>query len=622
MPAFVSTWKNRSITACAPRRGIALIVVVIVIALVTTSALTFALLMQQSNQTSRHFADQQQSQWAMDSAIAQLESLAALPPQQRDARTSSPSPAGFVRSIEIQPVSEESGDIASLGTDDGDWISSETGEDTTPEIDWENSLDDQDVTFDPTQPGFLVFDWTTGPTGQPSGTSPAASMLVPSGSGNVDVAVRFGWTNESHKLHLARLLQWEASGTPVSDLLQVMYGLSPEQAERLLDWLDSDDQARAFGAEANFYSQRGLRYRPANQVPQTLDALLLVPGFSPRLLYGHRQTTTIRIDAAATESNADDLADFSSSQQTQIDRDLQSLPGSAGAALDRDLLLELGLTSRLTVTAKERHQNQAGQLKLPINHPDLQQLFAAVSARVDPNLAAYLCLARQLGVHDDIANPPGDDSRELAVDEVELDFSQPPTNTVASLIHLIDSHVRVRQTDGSFAVVRSPLRASELQDEFASRVSEVFAELTHAQQPVTDSRLHWRQPDPRLWLWIPGLTPETQTLLLESDLANSERTEEGHTGSLAFQVATWYREGRVDASQWQIIERELTDGGDVFSAYVGAHAGDYQAFRWGHVIVDASEKRPQQVYYRELLPPPPTLQAVMATLNETALANP
>lgn len=622
MPAFVATCDNRSITNCGSRRGIALIVVVIVIALITTSALTFALLMQQSNQTARRYADQQQSQWAMDSAIAQLESFAAMPPQQRDAKTSSQSSAGFVRSIEIQPVSEESGDLASLGSADGDWISSETGEDSAPEVGWENLLDDQDVTFDPTQPGFVIFDWTTGAAGQPSGTSPAVSMFVPSVSGNSDVAVRFGWTNESHKLHLGRLLQWEASGTSVSDLLQVLYGLSPEQAERLLDWLDADDQPRAFGGEAGSYSQRGLRYRPANHVPQTLDALLLVPGFSPRLLYGQRQTITIRIDAAATESNVGDLADFSRSQQTQIDRDLQSLPDSAGAAMDRGLLLELGLTSRLTVSAKERHQNPAGQLKLPINHPDLQQLFAALSARVDPNLAAYLCLARQLGLHDDTTSPPGAGLRELAVDEVELDFSQPPTNSLTSLVQLIDSHVRVPQTDGSFAVVRSPLRASELQDEFANRVSEVFAELTHAQQPVTDSRLHWHPADPELWRWIPGLTPETQTLFLEPDLSNSEGTGERPTTSLAFQVATWYREGRIDASQWQIIERELTDGGDVFSAYVGAHAGDYRAFRWGHVIVDASEKRPQQVYYRELLPPPSTLQAVMATLNETALANP
>lgn len=617
--------RPRSSNSC---RGIALIAVVIVIALITTSALTFALLMQQSNQTARGYAEQQQSQWAMASAIAQLEALAARPPAQRSSIENSQSAAMFLRSIELQLPSTDLGGLGALGTAESDWVSNETGVDQTLSSDVTDFLDDPNETFDPTQPGFIIFDWNDGSSNGSNGSNaigvaPSATMFAPEFSEGSELTLRLGWTNESSKLHLSRLLQWEAAGVPVNDLLQRTCGLSPAQADRLLDWMDADDQPRAFGAETSAYAQRGVSYRPANQVPHTVDSLLLIPGFSPRQLYGQRQSTTIRVGdtASGRSESAQALSDFTQSQQAQIDRDLQALPDSAGNEVDRSLLVEIGLVGRLTVTSKERHQNPAGQLKLPLNHPDLQQLFTAVSGRIDPNLATYLCLARQYGVQEDSVSTPSSSSSspELALDEIELDFSQPPRVALPSLVSLIDSYVRVPQAEGTFAVVRSPLGVAELQEEFALRVSDVFDELTAAERPVTESRIHWQLADPQLLMAIPGLTAETRVLLMGPEQWTNSTTGDSSTTRLTQQAATWYRDGVLDRSQWQILDRELTDGGDVFSAYVGAHAGDYRAFRWGHVIVDASEKRAQQVYYRELLPPPPTVQAVMATLNEITL---
>ena len=406
--------RPRSSNSC---RGIALIAVVIVIALITTSALTFALLMQQSNQTARGYAEQQQSQWAMASAIAQLEALAARPPAQRSSIENSQSSAMFLRSIELQLPSADLGGLGALGTAESDWVSNETGVDQTLSSDVADFLDDSNETFDPTQPGFIIFDWNDGSSNASNfsnavSVAPSATMFAPSFSEGSELTLRLGWTNESSKLHLSRLLQWEAAGVPVNDLLQRTCGLSPAQADRLLDWMDADDQPREFGAETSAYAQRGLSYRTANQVPPTVDSLLLIPGFSPRQLYGQRQSTTIRVGDTASDrsESAQALSDFTQSQQAQIDRDLQALPDSAGNEVDRSLLVEIGLVGRLTVTSKERHQNPAGQLKLPLNHPDLQQLFTAVSGRIDPNLATYLCLARQYGVQEDSVSTPSSSS--------------------------------------------------------------------------------------------------------------------------------------------------------------------------------------------------------------------
>ncbi|MBL8890337.1 MAG: general secretion pathway protein GspK [Planctomycetaceae bacterium] len=604
------------------RPGVALIVVIIVIALVTTSALTFALLMQQSNQTARLYADQQQSQWAMESALAQLECLAAMSPNRREIM--SDKATLFVGSIPLKDPMGNGDDLASLGSANEDWSSDELDLDSMDSTEWSAAIDGSLLSVDPMQPGFVIFNWIASNDATSSNFTSSPAMSSAENSNPTEMGVHFGWINESSKLSLERLMQWETRGVPVAELLQSYCGLRPEQADLLLDWLDRDEQRRSFGAEATDYAQLGLRYQPANHVPGTLDSLLLVPQFTPSLLFGQQQMLTVRLPSEASpgDEDATAMSDFSRSQESQIDRDLRGLSDEVSDLVDRDGLFEFGLSSRLTVTAKERHQNRSGQLKIPINHADLQQLFAAVSSRVDPALGTYLCLARQYGLRDDETNPVGTNLRELPLAEVDLDFSRPPSNSIESLVHLMDSHVQVPQADGSRVIVRSPLRIAALDEEFSSQVLLAFDELTEEDRPVTESRLHWLLTDPQLWQWVPGLSRATQQLLVERLGTNSTGATDERETRLAYQLANWYREGRLSRQQWQILHQELTDGGAVYSANILAHAGEYRALRWGHAIIDASEKQTRQLYYRSFLPPPPALQSVMAALNETALAKP
>ena len=423
-------------------------------------------------------------------------------------------------------------------------------------------------------------------------------------------------------------MQWEAAGTAASPILQQWCGLNPQQADRLLDWLDGDGSTRAFGAEASDYGQLGLRYSPLNRVPTSLELLLLVPGFSPQEIFGRNQATSIRIVAGdgeegALDSDASGLAQFGRSQAAQIERDLQP-EGAELDAADRATIVALGLTSRLTVSSRQRHVNRRGQPQLPVNHSNLQALFAAVSARLEPGIATYLCLARQYGVQSGSVTSFSSGRAALELDDVELDFSQVATANLASLVTLVDSHVAIpRPGEEGVWIVNSPLQAATLQAEFAAQVAAMFEELTVSNEAFSVGKIHWRLADPALIALIPGLNPQTRELLLMADRDESVPAEETPGGSgLAQRLAVWYQEGRLTPSQWQVLERELTDGGDVFSAYVFGHAGDYRAIRWAHVSVDASEKPPRQLDYRELMPPPPTLQALLAKLNDNVLANP
>ncbi len=76
----------------------------------------------------------------------------------------------------------------------------------------------------------------------------------------------------------------------------VRAGLEEAQAERLADviadFVDQDDLTRLHGAEKDKYAQQGLPYGPFNGPLISLDQLLLVPGVSSGLFYGHGREVT------------------------------------------------------------------------------------------------------------------------------------------------------------------------------------------------------------------------------------------------------------------------------------------------------------------------------------------
>lgn len=71
-------------------------------------------------------------------------------------------------------------------------------------------------------------------------------------------------------------------------------GVAPERADSLLDslqdWLDEDDRVSRSGAENAFYKSLSKAYACRNGPLATVDELLLVKGFDPRIVYGTGNT--------------------------------------------------------------------------------------------------------------------------------------------------------------------------------------------------------------------------------------------------------------------------------------------------------------------------------------------
>ena len=96
-----------------------------------------------------------------------------------------------------------------------------------------------------------------------------------------------GMINESGKIHLMTLLEWERTqpGAGRNALMRLPAMTGPE-ADAILDWIDADSQPRAEGAEADAYAQSPTPYSPRNGRPLDLDELLLVRGIDEFRLFG------------------------------------------------------------------------------------------------------------------------------------------------------------------------------------------------------------------------------------------------------------------------------------------------------------------------------------------------
>lgn len=75
-----------------------------------------------------------------------------------------------------------------------------------------------------------------------------------------------------------------------------------ELRDALLDWRDSDDQPRLYGAESDYYLSLQRPYKAKNGLLDTLEEMLLIRGVTPALFYGDPQTGTAGVTLPSGEA--------------------------------------------------------------------------------------------------------------------------------------------------------------------------------------------------------------------------------------------------------------------------------------------------------------------------------
>jgi len=172
----------------------------------------------------------------------------------------------------------------------------------------------------------------------------------------------------------------------VLERLLVLLGQRSEPVPALLDWLDTDDQRRAGGAELRDYQERELNRRPRNGPLPAVEELALIPGFSRALLYGQGARPGLldlvtvygvlrinvntapplvlrALDASMTSSLVEDIVDLRRRRGIRTLEELQRLPGLTPGLFQRISPILTVRSSWFLVTSTGRHNRSRHELR-------------------------------------------------------------------------------------------------------------------------------------------------------------------------------------------------------------------------------------------------------------------
>jgi hypothetical protein len=191
------------------------------------------------------------------------------------------------------------------------------------------------------------------------------SVVAPIYDGSVPNAsnsFRFGVIDESSKINICTLVKQDP--TTAYNVLMMLPNMTPNLADAIVDWIDSNDTPRTNGAENDTYSGTNPAYQAKNGPIDSLEELLLVQGMTPQMLFG-------------TDRNRNGILD----------------PGED----DGTGTLDPGLGSYLTLYTREQNIDSSGNPRIYVNGSGLQNIYNQLSTLVSPEVAAYLVIYRQYG---------------------------------------------------------------------------------------------------------------------------------------------------------------------------------------------------------------------------------
>jgi DNA uptake protein ComE-like DNA-binding protein len=176
---------------------------------------------------------------------------------------------------------------------------------------------------------------------------------------------RFGVLDESGKINLNALLKLDSSGQIAYNILMMLPNMTADIANSILDWIDTDSDTRANGAEDDYYMGLSQPYHCKNGPLDSLEELLLVKGVTPQLLFGNDRNRNGILDP--DEDDGSGTFD----------------PGWAGY---------------LTVFSRERNVDSTGNPRININSSDLTTLQSQLTDALGQDLANFIILARLYGL--------------------------------------------------------------------------------------------------------------------------------------------------------------------------------------------------------------------------------
>lgn len=395
------------------------------------------------------------------------------------------------------------------------------------------------------------------------------SVVIPSHPQNYE-SHSFGLVNESTKLNLFQLLEWEQQipGAGEQALLELP-GMQSEQAAAIMDWIDGDSVPRLQGGEAEQYHSEQRDILPANEVPAHLEALVHVRQTLLNDWFDDMSQPPAKSDALNGRPKG------SSDRSRRESETKGNVPASFGS--------HQAWEHFLTVHSRERNQSFSGEPRIDLNLNDISALHELLAERVNTSLADFVVMYRQFG--------PGRGGRLMPLSAVRIDFSLPGKFKFTSELELVGATVSIPGGRSTWQRFDSPLGGNR--SGWAGQLEYLMDQITVDTRTVIEGRINIDEAPREVLLAIPGMDPTTADRILAARFLSAD-------GRVAHVHPTWILEqGIVDLPRMKHLLKYCTTGGDVFQANIIAYIPQTTSFLHEIVAIDGAEKMPVKLYCKD-----------------------
>ncbi len=371
------------------------------------------------------------------------------------------------------------------------------------------------------------------------------SVVAPASDREDDI--RFGLECESARLNINTLLDDEDDPTAARERLMGLPDMTEDIADAILDWLDEDDEAREFGAEAQYYQSLASPYQPTNGPLRRIEELLHVRGVTRELLLG-------------ADTNRNGIVDANEAGQSTLTD-------------------ERGWAAYLTLHSAERIQRADGQAKINVNQDDLETLHAELKEALGTQWATFIVGYRQQeelyndtnqeGNNDtggpnrpeDGGQPGSNEEEEIEYeDEItgELDLSKSASQTLDSVLDLIGQSIKVQYAGRENPVVVSPQFADDA-NAMADYLPKLLDCLTIDDATSASGRVNIHLASEAVLTCVPGIDADLAAQIVAQRPADPTGIDTSQQN-----LAWLLTEGLVPLDEAKALLPRLTVGGCVY----------------------------------------------------------
>ena len=376
------------------------------------------------------------------------------------------------------------------------------------------------------------------------------------------------------------------SATPFS-VVSTVPGMTEEIVNSILDWIDSDNEARVGGAESIYYEGLAVPYSCRNAPLESIEELLQIQGVTPTLFYGEDANRNGTLDPNEDNGNESPPED------------------------NADGVLDPGWREYFTASSKEKNTSATGEKKININGSIMTELYDQLEDAISAEAATFIVAYRLFGNE----NASAATAKSLTVDQADLaqsiagaasnpdgisitragmDLTKVAAFSFNSIYDLIDAQVAAT-INGAPQTLTSPWTSGNL-----DKMPEFEDLVSHVDDALLDGRINVNIARKVVLMAIPNMT-ETIADQIVSERPTLEKSGSGSTAMSGRASPTWLLgAGIVDLKTLQKMGPWLTTGGDIFMFQVLGHFDQGGPTTRLEAKIDATQNPPRIIFQRDL----------------------